>query len=299
MTRYQDNLLMSTLDRVLPWLEGIKSDAAKAKVSTLLNGYSYLFADVLDRKVKRRERTEYYDVDQHNMILWLPAWPIGLDSNGDPLVALYNDAGVTPSYSTALTYLTDYRVYPNEEDQGRVEFIRELLEGPQALKVVYTGGLATKTVVGGTSGHCQEIPPGPVSTFSDTSATFVDDGVEADMNLVITDDKNGNAGTYPIETVVDNGNLQFDLTWPGSLPTPADEDYYIQEAGLIGSYPELEQAVITQVVFHWKQRDKLDIASMSLVGGAGMSTTFTAFKPLDLLPEVETALDALRRSIYP
>jgi len=290
MNRYKDKLLLSTLDRVLPWLEGIKSDGAKAKVSTLINGYSLLFADVLDRKIKYRERTLLEDVCKHDMILWLPAWPFGLDGNGDPLVAIYNDAGVSPSYSTALTYPSDYRVYPREEDEGRVEFIRSLLDGPQALKVVYTGGMATKTVIEGTDATLN------ASTLVSAGSTFVTDLVADDMTVTIR--AGDNAGTYEIATVDSENQLTIIGAWPGTVPE-TDASFIVNEAGLVGSYPELEQALITQVVFHWKQKDKVDIDSMNLVGGAGMSTTFTKFKPLDLLPTVETALDGLRRFIYP
>lgn len=295
MARYQDRLLLSTLDRVLLWLEGIKSDEAKGKVSTLLYGYSYLFADVLDREILYRERTELIDVDSYDMILWLDAWPIGLDAtSGLPLVALYNDGGVTPSYATALTYLTDYRVYSKEKEQGRIEFIRELTEGPQALKAVYTGGMATKTVIEGTDAALATA--GSVSTLVSASSDFINDLVADDMTVTIR--AGDNAGTYDISSVDSANQLTIVGTWPGTVPA-TDASFIVNEAGLVGSYPDLEQAVITQIVFHWKQRDKLDIDSMNLVGGAGMSTTFTKFKPLDLLPEVERALDHLKRFVYP
>lgn len=299
MTRYQDRLLMSTLDRVLAWLDGIKSDEAKAKVLTLLNGYSAMFADVLDRKIKYRERTVFFDVDRPDPLIYLPAWPIGTDNGtGIPLVEIYNDSGLTPTYSTALTYPSDYRVYQTEDGQGRIEFIRELLEGPQALKVIFTGGMAASTIgPTGTAGKCSTYP-GPPSLFLDTGAAFIDDGVKVGMSLVITDNKNGNAGTYIIDSVLSNSSLLFTLTaWPGGVG-PADEIYEIPEIGLVSEYPDLEKALITQVVFHWKQRDKLDLKGMSVAGGAGMDTTFTQFKPLELLPTVETALDGLKRFIY-
>jgi len=302
MSRHEDYIAMTTQARALAWLKGISSDGAKSLVDQLIEGYSYLFMDKMDRLVRYRERTAFFDVDPYasHDRLNLRAWPIGLDTTtGEPLVDFYNDAADIPSYVTALTYGSDYRVWTGEEDQGRVEFRRKLIGEFQAIKAVWSGGMAVHTLVFGSGGQCAT-PPG-LTSFLDASATFIDDGVKPGMSLVITDNKNGNAGTYQVGAVPDNFTLEFvAAAWPGGAgPFPADEVYEIPEAGFTGLYPDIELALIAQIVFHWKQKDKMDVEEISVQGSSGMNVQFTRFKPLQLLPTVEDALNAHRLVVYP
>ena len=296
MDRYQDIVYMSTRSRVLDWLPGITKSENIEKVDELIRGYSYVIMEELDRYIKYRERTEYFDVPADaEMDLHLRGWPIGLDaSTGDPLVAIYNDNATSPTYSTALTYPNQYRVYPGYEEQGLVEFLVSLVSGPQALKVTWTGGMATKTVIEGSDGVNSN--PGTDGQVDCASATFEDDLVEAGMTFTLTDGTN--TETKDIKTVNSNTQLIVDGQW-NVVPLGSGRSWIVNEAGFVGAYPDIEMALIVQSVFHWKQKDKLDIQAMSVQGNSGMNTTFTKFKPMELLPEVKAVINRHHLKVYP
>lgn len=85
----------------------------------------------LDRKLEKLARTEYFDVDAGQCVFFVSAYPI-------VSIQVYNDAD--RAFATALSQ-TDYTYLG---DSGRVVVDKYSLDsGYNALKVVYTGGLAT------------------------------------------------------------------------------------------------------------------------------------------------------------
>jgi len=287
MERWRDLILMSTRDRVLVRLPGVQSDLLKGQVDTLLQNYSRRFMDYMDRKIVYRERTEYFDVAEDYPIIKLAAWPIGLDATPEPLVEIFNDNSASPTYTTALTYQDDYRVYTDEDHQGKIKFRSPLLHGAQALKIVWTGGMATKTIITEADGVTANGPP---RTLDSALATFEDDLVEVGMTVTVGND------TREITAVVSQTQLEVDADWtsPGSGQT-----YVVNEAGFVGAYEEIEEALIDQIVFHWKRRDKLDVKAMGVQGGTGVNTTYMDLHPLRLMDGVIDVLHNFRRIQYP
>lgn len=296
MELWKDRLDMSTLDRVLPSLSGVKQDENKDKISKLITSYSDIFADVMDRYVVYRERTQFLDIRENYPRIKLRAWPIGLDAiTGEPLVSLYNDNGFVPSYSSQLTYQYDYRVYTSEEGQGKVEFNTGLFPGFQALKATWTGGMATKPEVAMTDADTANPGGGANGTLESLASSFEDDLVEVGMTITMT----ATGNQYTIASIVDNQHLTIDEEWDVT-DIGAGLACRIEEAGFVGRYPKIEQALITQIVFHWKRKDKLDVKRYTTRGGAGgMDTEFIELNPMDLIPEVKRTLIPHQLREYP
>jgi len=132
--------------------------------------------------------------------------------------------------------------------------------------------------------------------LTSASATFEDDLIEVGMTVTATDGTN--TETKEIISVDSNPKITLTGNWNPSL-VGAARSWIVNEGGFVGAYPDIEMALIVQSVFHWKQRDKIDIASMSVQGNSGMSTTFTKFKPMELLPEVKAVINRHHLKVYP
>jgi len=287
MERWQDILDMTTLERVKRQLPGATSANADDILNDLITGYSASFMEFMDRWVVYRERVRLIDVREDTRRLKLHAWPIGVDNSGDPLIELYNDSGDNPSYSSAMDYPDAYRVYTDEDSQGRVEFRGALLLGRQALKVVWTGGMATKTQVTAADGvTANGAPP----TLDSALATFQDDLVEVGMTVTVGTD------TRTITSIPSQTQLEVDSAWT----TPAgSQTYVVNQAGFVGRYKDIERALIKQIVFHWKKRHTPEIKAASVQGGAGMNITYFERDLDELIPTVMATLDKFRLKDYP
>jgi hypothetical protein len=296
---WQDNVPFTTLARLLSELTGVDSANGRTLADRYIVGYTNLFSEYLDRAVTYRERVKYYDVDQPRPIVHLNAWPIGRNAtSGDPLVEVVNDVSASPTWSTPLTYPEQYRVYgirneDDEGDQGKIQFLVDIYEGFRCLRVTWTGGMATRTIVEGTDGALTNPVDGELSS---ASATFETDLVEVGMTVTATDGTN--TETKEIKSVDSETKITVDGTWLGGL-VGTGRAWIVNEAGLVGLYPDLEQAMIAQCVFHWKQRGKIDVEQMSVMGAGGMNVQYTKFKPFDLLPEVIRVLNNHRLTVYP
>lgn len=296
---HNEVLEFTTLTRALSWLKLTQSDN-KALVSQLITTYSHQFAIYLERLTKCQARTVILDVMRPDMILRLKGWPVVKDLTNVPLVTIYNDASDDPSYADALSYPQDYRVYCEEGGFGRVEFITALLEGFQALKVEYTGGMGALTEVGGTAGSCVD-----ATTFTQTEVDFIVAGVRAGQTLTIDTAAPGglNNGSYPIASVTDAHTLTVTGAFVGKTnpaPPPAtifpstDEVWEVADAHVYTRYPAIEQALINQIIFHWRMKDKTHLVSTSTSQGSASLVSGERYRPLELLPEVKTALDAFK-----
>ncbi len=296
---WRDMVNMTTRNRLLPWVPGVTGSTALAQLDGLITGYSRLVTANLDRIVKHREHTQYWDVRDFMSRVHLRAWPIYINPTTSlPTLAIYNDGAEAPTYGadTLLDYPSAYRVNTDERGQGRVDFRYALTSGAQALKAVWTGGMATRTSVEGTAATLANNAGPPITyTLTDATATFITDLVEAGMTVSITA-PSGAVCTRTITVVVSETQLRVSESWPLA---GAGNTWIVNEAGFVGRYPDIEEAVIAQCSFHWQMRDKLGIGSMSVSGGSGMNTTFTRFKPMELLPELQNVIDRYRLVKYP
>lgn len=248
-----------------------------------------VFADYLDRWTYRKSYTKFYDVDLGQDYVRLPAYPVALDALGVPVVAVYNDGALAPSYSTAMDPAY-FRAYPEEEFMGRVEFPVGITPGPRALKIVWTGGMANAAEqVAGLTGTTTPTP----EKLTDAKAAFIDSEVKPGMVVAVTAPV-ANAGNYIVIAVNSNNALTVTPAW--AAPSAGNTVYSIADTGFINLYPDIEQGLITQVMFHWKQRDKIDIQSISVSAASGSAGFITA-KPMGLLPEVKEALNPYRREV--
>jgi len=281
---WRDILDMSTVARVRNLLGGVKS-TSDDKIQELIETYSRSFANYMDRHIKYRARTAYFDIKDPDTTLKLRAWPIGLTALGVPIVDIYNDTTRPPTYPDALTYQEDYDVYPEEEEQGKIEFEYALLVGYKALKVDWTGGMATKTEVIGADGDTTV-----GATLTSATSTFITDLIEANMTVTIT--AGADAGTYTIASVDTENQITITGAWPVGA---AGQSFRIVEGGFVGQYPDIEQALLDQIIFHWKRQHQPDIKGMSL--NVGMQVTF--WEPLALLTNVKKILDQYTLVEYP
>ncbi len=90
---------------------------------------------LLDRWVLTVERTIYVDVPPKMTMLYLKGFPV------TSIASVHNDPDRVFGSTSEITS-DDYAL---ALDTGKLDFDWELSEGPQALKIVYTGGMAANT----------------------------------------------------------------------------------------------------------------------------------------------------------
>lgn len=287
-----DVLDMTTLARLKDWVP-LTKNSNETLLKRLISNYSQIFANEMDRYIVYKQRTEKFDVFQEEINLHMQGWPIGVDSSGDPLMTISNDIALDPTYTTFLNRPEDYRVSVTEDEWGTVKFNVLLLAGNHALQIVWTGGMATKTVIEGTDGVI--VAPPPAGTLASASSTFITDLVRVGMTLTILPDTS-NEESHILTAIQNETTLQFATT---PVATGAGNAFRVEEAGFVGGYPDIERAMFDQISFHYKQKDKIDIASMNIGGQSGGQVNYIKMRPLDLLPEVRGILQKRRREIYP
>lgn len=294
MTSPVDTFDLTTLARQKVRM-GLTATTDDALISGYITSLSRLIEGHLERRVKLKEWELYFDVKYGQRILHLPGWPIARDLvSGNLLINLYNDNTLPPTFSTAMVEGEDYVVYFEEEEYGKIEFADSvyILGGPRAVKAVWTGGMATRTSVEGTDGD-----PQAAGVFTSASATFETDRVVAGPGTVLriqSSPSKGNNGDYPILSIDSENQLKINGTFPDD--TQSAESWIITTAGFIGLYPDIEEALSQQIIFHWKQKDKPDVASIAV---GGQRVMFTKFRDLDFLPEVQRVLQKYRLEEYP
>lgn len=283
---------MTTLERLLTWIDLTKS-TNQDQLRALIRTYSNQFTTYMDRFSKYQSRETFFDLKEEYPFVHLRGYPFG-ELAGVPIIDCYNDGVIPPTYATALTIDEDFIPYQGEEYQGLVKFISAMSYGFKTLKVEYSGGMATRPDVIGTDGATVAL-----GVFNSAKSTFQTDLVEAGQTLIITSTVNGNEGEYNILTIPTENQLTVSPVFPNA--PAAAETFYIEEAGFVGQYPDIENALILQIMFHWKQKDNIDAASIALGGGGAGGTTVNYIKgrPLDLLPEVKAVLEDYKFEVYP
>jgi hypothetical protein len=123
----------------LPYLKslaGFKGDETEhdAVLDHIVEAVSAQAERYMNRVVLRAQQTQYFDVDASDTVFALRATPATIGDTGE---GVWNDADW--GFTTALD-TTSYRV---ASEAGLLYIPSTALEdGPQALKVVYTGGMA-------------------------------------------------------------------------------------------------------------------------------------------------------------
>lgn len=135
---------LSTVDRVLTVLSATgeagtqHSDARKAEIAAVLATVSGAVERYLDRFALRTSRTEYHDVLPDMRVVRLRAYPV------TTLTSVHYDADQAFGSSTAMD--SDDYYDPTLDDTGVMRFKWPFAyDYPKALKIVYTGGMATDT----------------------------------------------------------------------------------------------------------------------------------------------------------
>lgn len=114
---------------------GINDSDHDAAITSLIKTVSDRVEKFLGRVVLEATYTEVFDVRPGQQLFRLKAWPVDTAQS----FTVKNDADQDWSGATALD-ATLYVVAPN---YGRLQFKNySLIDGPQALQVAYTGGLA-------------------------------------------------------------------------------------------------------------------------------------------------------------
>lgn len=100
------------------------------RIQSFVLAVSAVIEKHLMRSLHIEERTQYFDVERSNKVFYLEAYPISA-------IAVYNDYG--RDFTTAI----DEENYTIRSGKGRIVIDKHsLAEGYDALKVVYTGGIA-------------------------------------------------------------------------------------------------------------------------------------------------------------
>ena len=128
---------LCALDQV-KMLAGIKADNTNEDdtLRAFIRATSLQAERYMNRKMETKSRTEYRDVTAGQSLFSLDAYPI------TTITSVHNDPnwGFASSTSVSTTYIT------YEADTGLLYIDKNVLvPGFQVLKVVYTGGLTTKT----------------------------------------------------------------------------------------------------------------------------------------------------------
>lgn len=122
-------MLITTRDNIKD-LIGVTSSDDNIIIASIALAVSAAIESYLMRKIELVERTEYYDVNDGQTMFFVNAYPI-------TTIAIYNDYART--FSTAISS-DNYSILGNS---GRIVVDKQsLTSGYNALKVVYTGGLA-------------------------------------------------------------------------------------------------------------------------------------------------------------
>lgn len=213
----------------------------------------------LDRHVLLKERTEYLDVMDGQAHIYLRGWPISVNGSGVPLVQMWNDYNLPPTWAatTELTNGEDFIAYPEASKFGLVRFAYGLVGGPRALKVTYTAGMATVTAVEGENGQVTA-----ANTFTAAWATFQTDGVVAGDKLLLIG--GSNEGLYTVAAVPSETTLTTTEAF-GNIGT-ANEVYSVATAGLVGRYPSLGLAANLQAAYLYKIKDSPEVLATSVSG---------------------------------
>ncbi len=132
---------LTTVDRVLARIaaDGDAKAATKTEIAAVIVAVSGAVEAYLERVTLRTARTEYHDVDRGQCRFRLRAYPVTV------LTSVAFDT--EQEWATALTAGTDY-LSPLYDNGGTLVVrypLSEYYESPGALKVVYTGGMATDT----------------------------------------------------------------------------------------------------------------------------------------------------------
>jgi hypothetical protein len=122
-------MLLTTKDNIKSALN-MTENTDDVFLTSLAYSVSAAIEKYLMRELEIKSRTEHFDVDNGQEIFFVKAFPISS-------ILIYNDAN--REFTSALSAV-DYSVLG---DQGRIVVDQyELTSGRDALKVVYTGGLA-------------------------------------------------------------------------------------------------------------------------------------------------------------
>jgi hypothetical protein len=116
-------------------LRGITTATDDTLIGMLVTAISAQVEDFLDRHAEATARTVYFDVRDEQFVFSLKGYPVSA------VASVYNDS----DWDFASTDLVDSDYYTVLGTDGLLRFDPAyiLIRGPRALKVTYTGGMAT------------------------------------------------------------------------------------------------------------------------------------------------------------
>ncbi len=125
---------LTNTDTVRKLMSDYETSDAEPTINMLIVSVSAAAERFMGRSIESVSRTEYFDVERHQDSAQLAAWPVS------SITTVHND----PERDYGTGSLVDSDDYV-ATDWGRLTFDYKLSEGRRALKVVYTGGLASTT----------------------------------------------------------------------------------------------------------------------------------------------------------
>ncbi len=128
---------ITTLDRLRAWTDEQQINAYASLLKAQITALSLAFESELGRYLEQTSRTTYCDVYEGDHVFYVKGYPISTAPT------CYEDS--SRAFSGSAVSSDDYDVTQAALNSGKIEFDYQISTGPSALKIVYTGGLATTT----------------------------------------------------------------------------------------------------------------------------------------------------------
>lgn len=213
---------------------------------------------LMKRALLKTTRTERFDVGSNQREFWVLGSPI---DTGESIVA-YNNLDRPRVFTQSGDLIsTDDIICSSAEDRdiaGRILFETTLSEGPDALQIAYTGGMASQTGLTGTDGAAAAS-----GVFNSAAAGFIVAGVAVGDELIINENETQNDKVYTVTAV----NLATRITVsPDFTNTSETGASYELSTGFISDYPDPSWAVTQQAAYMWQKKLQFGMETESIPG---------------------------------
>ena len=244
---------LTTLARVKNYLGGssnLDSDDERV-LKQIIGSVSIAIAEYLNRNIKSEERTEYLDVFEGQEVFYLKGYPIDQDATFE----VYND--VDRAFDTEIDS-SDYDKQSGK-DSGLLKIDQYTLSaGKGALKVKYTGGLATQT-------SYMTITCASVTSF--TVGRTINGGTSGASGTIVSI-TNGSTKQMVIDVTAGVFEATETITEEGGSPASTTITT-INVTPLVMSHPDIALACEMQVCYNYQRKDQLGVSAISVEGVIG------------------------------
>ncbi len=270
-----------TIGKVKGFLSGFASGTEQhAMLNTIISIMSTMFENYLNRYLYQTSRTEYFDIDHVDNLTFFP--------RGVPISA------VTGYYDESREWGTGTDIDAEDciisADSMAVQLVDDYIvqRCEKALKLVYTGGLATSTW------NITAVLSSVTGTFTAGNALYVSTNVKG--TVVSWTAAAGSTGTLVwTPTVTDSaldemtGGFAVGDSIKETGSTPTGKITSFSPSNLLYDYPEIMAAALAQAAYIFQHKDHPGKTEVSALG-----ERMFIDKASRLCPEAKEYLDPLR-----